>query len=155
MGGLIFLILFTSEPPKQEQTLWVLDTSSSMGIEDISTQKSSVMMSRFDLAKELIETSISGETAMISYARHASVVFPMSTDTNSTRAFVHTLRPTQMNGGSDISSAFELIQMLYASTKHPIHVILLSDGGDSASGTILPSLPSYARLSIIGLGTQE
>ncbi len=60
-----------------------------------------------------------------------------------------------MYGGSDISSAFELANLLYTNTKTPLHMILISDGGDSASGVNLPTLPSYARLSIIGLGTKE
>ncbi len=88
VSGIIFLVFFSPEIPKGERTLWILDTSSSMGVEDISTEKMSVNMSRFDLAKELIETSISGETAMITYARHASVLTPMNTDTTLTQQLV-------------------------------------------------------------------
>lgn len=56
------------------------------------------------------------------------------------------------NGGSDISAAFLLLFSLYRDRSTPLHIILLSDGGDTST-TVLPPLPPQSDLTVIGIGT--
>jgi hypothetical protein len=60
--------------------------------------------------------------------------------------------PVTDNGGSDISTAFSLMNQLYSQHDRPIRAYLLSDGGDAQSD-LIEKLPKHITLSIIGIGT--
>lgn len=84
---LVWDVLFSLDIPDQERTLWIVDISSSMGIEDISTNNPNVMMSRLDLAKSIMSVSFSGETAIMTYARHANMILPFTQDIEQARLY--------------------------------------------------------------------
>ena len=84
---LVWDVFFSLDIPDRERTLWVVDVSSSMGIEDIATNNQNVMMSRLDLAKSIMSTSFSGETAIMTYARHANMILPFTSDIDQARRY--------------------------------------------------------------------
>ena len=144
----------TSTPKK---TLWIVDISLSMGVEDI-VESGSILHSRLDLAKAIIDGGIRQrwwEHAIIGYARSAWVLAPFSSDRAFLTSVVSGIQPIDIYGWSDISAAFLLVRSLYGGLGTPIEMILLSDGGSSTSIDTITDLPERSSLTIIGIGTQK
>ena len=159
---LTWLALFTysiyiTPSGRGEKTLWIVDTSLSMSVEDI-VESGSITHSRLDLAKAIIKNSIREapwENAVITYARSAWVASPFTPDRGFLIDVTESLRVTDIYGGSDISSAFALVHSLYATLAGPLHIILISDWGSTTDLTHMSDLPSGADLTIIGIGTPK
>ncbi len=152
---LVWDVFFSLDIPDRERTLWVVDVSSSMGIEDIATNNQNVMMSRLDLAKSIMSTSFSGETAIMIYARHANMILPFTSDIDQARRYTAWIQGVQAYGWSSITSAFDLIGILYGKGTIPLHIILISDGWNVSESLEMRYLPSFSRLSVIGIGSKE
>lgn len=139
------------------ETIWVIDTSLSMSVEDISGGFSNTLKSRLDLAKSIISSGISsipGDHAIIGYARTASVLVPLSQKNIYTENIISNIQPTVLYGWSSIEDALRLVNSLYTDKNQAFHIILLTDGGDSNMGEF-PIIPSYAQLTIVAIGTHE
>lgn len=101
-----------------------------MAVEDISSENH-IMMSRFDLAKKMIQDGIRdipGEHAIITYARDASMESPFTENKEHSINVVLGLNPVEFYGGSNLMGAISLANTLYAKSATPIEMILLSDG---------------------------
>lgn len=152
--SLLFFSLFAPQGDETERVLFVLDTSLSMSVEDISFS-GTLTKSRLDLAKDIIrETLEKYKTSygLITYARSASMSMPFSSDI---WVFLDTLggiEPTLVYGWSDISAALELVRIIYLGSSEPLHIVLLSDGGMTGDWK-LADLPSNSSLTVIGIGT--
>lgn len=137
-----------------ERTLYIIDTSLSMGIEDIGKGTDGLIQSRLDRAKSLIlSSSFSWEVAVIAYARSPALLLPF---TNSTENFIRTIQNISLSssfGGSDPLWALSLVDTLYKNNTSPLRIFLLTDGGNTPSVNIFPPLPPLSRLRIIGIGT--
>lgn len=137
-----------------ERNLYILDTSLSMGVEDMGKGSDSLIQSRLDRAKSLIlSASYSWEVAVIAYARSPALLLPFTT---STETFIRTIQNISISssfGGSDPLWALSLVDTLYKNNTSPLHIFLLTDGGYSHSGDIFPPLPPLSQLTIIGIGT--
>ncbi len=153
----VFGVYFVKQVPttSSEETLWVVDNSLSMAVEDIHDRGNTSSRSRLDLARSIVMsgvTLIPGKHAIITYARNAWILAPFTSDIPTLGSTLSHIEPILENGGSDINAAFALINTLYTTNNHQINIILLTDGGDTGSGA-LPSLPPGATLRIIGIGT--
>lgn len=128
-----------------------------MSVEDISDPVSKIERSRLSVARSLISSGITiipGHHGIVSYARSAGVVSPLSPDQTTLKQAASSIDLVMDNGGSDITAALTLIDTLYSGSDEPIDIILLSDGGDTS--TSLPKeLPSHLSLSIIGIGSPQ
>ena len=136
-------------------TLWIVDNSLSMGVEDMGISIDGAIQSRLDRARSLIldgMAKISGHHGALVFARSAAVVLPMSPVTEWGKKNIENIALVTDNGGSDISAVFSLLFSLYSERVTPLHVILISDGGDTST-TSLPPLPSHTDLTIIGIWT--
>lgn len=162
--GLIFLWFFlcgyaisseSIETTPSEKTLWIVDNSLSMAVEDMKDFQSDLFTSRLNTARSLVMSgvdNIRGEHGIILYARNAGILTPFTSDHIILEKSIANITPVTDNGWSDISSVFALIYSLYSIRTTPLHIILLTDGGDTGDSS-LPPLPSNTTLSIIGIGT--
>ena len=155
IGILLYRYIILENTSSSIRTLWIIDTSLSMAVEDIPSSENTQMVSRLALAKKLMQEGIDiipGEHALISYAREASVETPFSSDTDHIKNIISNLTPMEFYGGSDLMSALSLASTLYVRSDTPVHIILLSDGGvEGWSAPII--LPNIFSLSFIWLGT--
>ncbi len=152
---ILYRYIILENTPSKMRTLWIVDTSLSMAVEDIPSSENTLMVSRLDLAKKLIQDGIDiipGEHALITYARNASVDVPFSWNNYHIKNIVSHMTPVEFYGGSDLMGALSLANSLYVHSDIPIHIILLSDGGlESADSTV--TLSRTFTLSLIWIGT--
>ena len=138
-----------------EQTLWIIDNSLSMAVEDMKDIQSELITSRLESARAIVMSGVErtpGEHGIILYARSAGILTPFTMDREMLKKNIANITPVTENGWSDVSSVFALVTSLYSVRMTPLHIILLTDGGDTG-GSSLPPLPSNTTLSIIGIGT--
>ena len=136
-------------------TLWIIDNSLSMGVEDMGNASDGILHSRIDRARALVldgMTKIPGNHGVLVYARSAWVLLPISPVTEWEKKSIANISLVDDYGGSDVGGAFSLLFSLYAERTTPLHVILVSDGGDTSTSP-LPPLPPHTDLTIIGMGT--
>lgn len=122
-----------------------------MAVEDISSTANTLMASRLDLAKRIIQEGIDiipGEHALITYARYASIDVPFAQEKYHIKNIISNLTPMEFYGGSDLMSALSLASTLYVGSDRPIHIILISDGGMDDS-SIAINLPKIFTLSLV------
>lgn len=137
-----------------ERTLYIVDTSLSMAVEDIWNSTDTITRSRLDRAKSLIlASSFSGEVAVIWYARSPALLLPFTASVESFSRTIQNLSITPSFGGSDILSAFSLVDTLYRGNMIPLHIVLLTDGGNTIPASIFPILPPLSDLKIVGIGS--
>lgn len=140
----------------EAETLWIVDTSLSMTIEDIPWISPNHRISRLDRAKELIEEgimSISGTHAIMSYAREAYMETPFTEDRSHLTTVIGWLEGTRYFWGSDMVSPLLLTDSLYRWYTKKVHIIWLSDGG--ALPWDFPSIPPGFDMTIVGIGSQR
>lgn len=126
-----------------------------MSVEDMPGSLTGVAMSRLDFAKTLVQDGVSRtvwEQALIVYAREASLVSPLSSDSNYLISRISDISPVELYGGSDVLSAISLAKMLYWASDVPLRIIIVTDGGSTNTDTAL-NIPDYFHISLIGLGT--
>ena len=126
-----------------------------MAVEDMKDIQSELITSRLESARSLVMSgveTIPGEHAILLYARSAGVLIPFTMDREILEKSIANITPVTDNGGSDVSSVFALVGSLYSVHTTPLHIILLTDGGDTG-GSSLPPLPPNTTLSIIAIGT--
>ncbi len=143
--------------PGSGDTLWIIDSSLSMGIEDMSPSEKNQIESRFSTAKSIIEEGIMkipGRHGIIVYADSAGIASPLSQDLDHLREVTKGLTIVDVYGGSDLGSALSLVQSVYLSNSISPHIIILTDGGLSPS-IPLPDLPSDTRITLLALGSES
>jgi von Willebrand factor type A domain len=157
LGILLYRYFVIEYLPTWDRTLWIIDTSLSMAVEDIPSTEKGMMISRLDLAKKLallgIE-SIWGEHAVISYARQASVESPFLSEKAFTRDIVSSLSLIEFYGWSDSEAALSLARTLYAGSSVPIHIVVLTDGEMTGEKQDV-SLPENLDLTFVALGSSR
>ncbi len=157
MGLLLYRYIVLEHTPSKIRTLWILDTSLSMTVEDISSEENHMMISRHDLARKMILEGIDmipGEHALITYARDASVETPFSGEKDHIKNIISHTSPVEFYGGSNLMSALSLANSLYGGSNMSIHIILLSDGG-MENTTPSVALSQIFTLSFIWIGTSR
>lgn len=136
-------------------TLYVIDNSLSMAVEDIRDPSSNIISSRLetakDIAREMIRTTPWRWWAIV-YARDSAVISPLISDTSLLESTLSQISPVLDNGGSDVASVFSLINTLYTRHGNPLHIVLFTDGGDTST-LPLPDIIPQMDLTIIGIGT--
>ncbi len=154
-------LLFVSvdrSSPRDHITLYVLDTSLSMGVEDILLSPTQ-HESRLDLAKAIILRDMlthDGDMWLITYDRSPLLALPLTRERTLLRNIVSSITPREYYGGSDIYSALSLVTKLYGTSSSSLDIVILSDGGYSPEGvSALPDIPSLSTLRIIGIGTER
>lgn len=148
-----YSIFVYSSQNTQSETLWIVDTSLSMGVEDIVWVKKDEIESRFALAKSIMKewiTRIPGRHAVIVYAQNSGIASPFSSDISHLSQVVNNLNIIENYGGSDLSSALSLAKSIYLSSGSFPHIIILTDGG-LAEGSTLPDLPWWSHITLIAL----
>lgn len=87
------------------------------------------LLSRLDLAREILRYTRSGEDIIVSYARSPQILLPRTSDSIAYSGVVNALMPTPLAAGSDPITALARMIELY-STEYPrLTLSLLSDGG--------------------------
>lgn len=156
--GMIFFWMvfpFWKSENTGSDTLWIVDNSLSMSVEDMGSVQDGGVQSRIDVARSLVldgMRKIPGNHGVLLYARSAGVVLPMSPVTEWGKKNIENIALVTDNGGSDISGVFSLLFSLNVERSTPLHVILISDGGDTST-TLPPPLPPHTDLMIVGIGT--
>jgi hypothetical protein len=92
---IIFGIFFHSQPSGERETLWIVDTSLSMAVEDI-THSQHLSSSRLDLAKALIASGvvhIPGQHALMTFSDIARLQVPLTSDRDFIGLTLRTLSP--------------------------------------------------------------
>ena len=145
---------FIIDTLSSQDTLWIVDTSLSMAVEDIPGSTPTERMSRLDRAWEIVKTwitSIAGNHAIMSYARSAAIESPLTTDRAHLGHVVDSLQPTLYYWGSDISAALLLAKSLYGNREVPLRIFWIADGG--VLPDILPDMPDLFALTLVGVGS--
>lgn len=151
--GYIYSLI--DETERTTDTLYIIDNSLSMAVEDIRDTSSNIISSRLETAKDIALRMMRTEDsrgALIVYARDPAVVTPLTDDIDTLESSLSHISPVLDNGGSDVGSVFSLINTLYALHEKPLHVVLFTDGGDT-SALPLPEVIPQMDLTIIGIGT--
>ncbi len=155
--GIIFLgcgIFSSAKNISQIRTLWIVDTSLSMAIEDTGNNPDMIVQNRLEEAQKIIRSYSGwvGEQSLIAYARSPALILPFTASKEAFSRAVDNLSITSSFWWSDIQSAFSLVNTLYKDVSFPIQIFLLTDGWNTGND-ILPLLPSSAHLTIVGLGS--
>mgnify|MGYP002136220052 CR=1 FL=1 len=158
VGAWIFLlgysIFFGDSGSIWQRTLYIIDTSLSMGIEDVDKGINGQLQSRLDQAKSLIlSSSFSWEVAVIAYARSPGLILPFTSSLEIFTRTIQNISTSSAFGGSDPVWALSLMDTLYKNNTTPLNLFLLTDGWNTHSVDALPPLPSLSHLTIIGLGS--
>jgi von Willebrand factor type A domain len=154
MGWTIFQTEFGGQSTPEVGTLFILDTSLSMSVEDIASE-SGVMRSRLDTAKELIRdaTQPIWPRALMTFASTARLQLPLSHDGQLWQDTLDTLSPVRYGSMTDIETALASAILAYGTT--PLHIVLITDGEtttDIATQTGVV-LPESMNLTLIGIAT--
>lgn len=114
--------------------IWLLDTSLSMGVEDIKTDNHTV--SRLAKAKSIIEDSMMAHPenryGLMIFAGKARLVSPVTTEHSSILSFLSNIDSKSIQeGGTDFKEAVSSVLERFSKTDDIPHaIVLLSDGGD-------------------------
>ncbi len=156
--GIIFLGLYfwrDLDTTDNQKTLWVIDNSLSMTVTDIGT-KSGIMISRLDLAKNIIMQSsknITWEQAIMTSAQWARLELPMNQDAIALTNVVDGITPLVRWWGSSLMTPIETIRLIYWSTPH-LHVIWITDGEFSDTWASFSGFTTNSLITFIGVGTR-
>lgn len=142
---------------KQQSALVVmLDLSKSMDAEDISPSR--LERARLKLL-DLLRLREDGQTALIVYAGDAFVVTPLTDDTETIAALVHTLSTTLMpvQGSRPELAVEQAVDLLSQVGESRGTLLLLSDGvdEDDVHGLSAAVVEAGHRLSVVAVGTPD
>lgn len=148
----IWFGLLRSGDSGTSHTLYILDNSLSMEVQDISTA-SGQMLSRLDLAKKVIRSHPhTGERALMTSALGAELILPMTRDPQVWDDTITSIRSVNYGGGSIAMTPLETARLIYGDVPD-IHIVWLSDGEFSDSWVTLSGWTTPPDITIIGLGT--
>lgn len=152
--GLMGFSLINSNS-SQDQTLWIIDNSLSMMVEDIATE-SGVIDSRLSFAKKIIEKGSNltpGKQAIMSVAYGAKLEVPMTDNLGIVSDVVNGINPIIRWGGSTISTPLEMIRIIYWDLPN-LQIFWLTDGEFSDSGSTYSWKLDTSRITFVGLGAK-
>jgi von Willebrand factor type A domain len=140
--------------PNDQRTLWVVDTSLSMSVEDV-TDNHSITHSRLNLAQELIASGaelIPGMHALMTFSDIARLQIPFIRDSSFFSLVSKNLTPHIYGIGTDIPTVIQSIESIYP--WESLQVVLLTDGENSRLPSEFPILGKEKKIVIIGIGTE-
>lgn len=154
--GILFLIVwFWNRLNTWEQnTLWIIDNSLSMAVTDIHSQ-TWITISRLDLAKQLIafeSNYMIGNQAIMTAANGARLELPMTQDQQIFSDVLNGIQILTRWWGSSLATPLETIRLIYGSTPN-LHIIWLTDGEFSDSGSTLSGFSTSPSITFVGIGT--
>lgn len=138
------------------KTLWVIDNSLSMVVTDITTE-SGVMISRLDFAKQIINrhsSLIEWEQAIMSSAYGAKLEIPMTDNHATFLDILQGISPIANGGGSILAHPIDTIRLLYGNIRN-LHIIWITDGEFSDSGSTLSGFLSVPSILFVWVGTRS
>lgn len=153
MGFIGFSLIESNS--SETQTLWIVDNSLSMMVEDIATDND-IIDSRLSFAKKIIEkgsTLIPGKQAIMSVAYWAKLEVPMTDNLGVVSDVVNGINPIMRWGGSTISTPLEMIRIIYGDLPN-LHIFWLTDGEFSDSGSTYSGKLDTSSITFVGLGTK-
>lgn len=139
---------------KWPKTLWILDNSLSMVVQDMGGS-GDIVLSRFDRAKDMIlslSPHIWWYQALMIFWKSASLVLPFSTDQKVFSATVNWLAPVLYSSSTDIETALWSVDLIY--WDDDIHVIVLTDGERTIEENTESLSNSPKKITFIGIWTQ-
>lgn len=152
-----FLQDYRDSPSK---TLFVIDNSLSMTVQDVEMDGNMGFLTRLDAAKKLAndffeqKQDTSAEWGIVSFSRLPTLILPFTTDRVLTKNVVQSLTPVIYGGGSDLGHVIDLINDVYGNMDH-LHIVVLSDG-EFFDIKNMPSLKNVsAHVTFIGVGTEN
>ncbi len=159
LGGLalVFYSLYVSisSDKNEKKTLWLVDTSLSMVVRDMVTEKN-ILHSRLEVAQSLIlswRTIIPGNHALMIFWETNQLLLPFSDEASIFSSTVRWLTPTLYHSATDIEGSLSAIDTVYGTT--PMDIILLTDGEDTLEldekGSNLNT--PFRNIFIVGIGT--
>jgi von Willebrand factor type A domain len=110
-----YSILVPVVPASDQRTLWIVDTSLSMTVEDI-TDSHSITHSRLDLAQALIASgaeAIPGMHALMTFSDIARLQIPFTRDVSFFTLVTESLTPHIYGLGTDIPTVLQSIEDIY------------------------------------------
>lgn len=136
-------------------TVWIVDTSLSMCIEDMEWDRKTAIESRFTIAKSIIKKWISEipwKHAVVVYAENAGIASPFSSDIFHLSEVVDNLNIVENYGWSDLSSALSLVKNIYFLSGISPHIYVLTDGG-LTGGSVFPDIQG-SNITLIALWSE-
>lgn len=115
-------------PSDAKKTIWAIDTSLSVQVQDMMTS-SGVMLSRLSVIQDILATSWKEQGwshAIMTFWSNAKVLSPLTDDGETLSSIITSLTPEIYSSSSDISSLFTLIALLYP--EEPLSVVVFTDG---------------------------
>jgi hypothetical protein len=140
---------------QEEKTLWIVDNSLSMVVQDIQSN-SDILLSRLDLAGSLVlswRALIPGEHALMTLWDGAKLLLPFSDESDIFSATVQWIVPVLYDSQTDIQAALSAVELIYGNS--PMHIILLSDGEDTSANATMNKeiISSSKQYTFIAIGT--
>ena len=154
VGLMVFSVMKSNS--SENQTLWIVDNSLSMTVEDMPSS-SGIIDSRLNLAKKIIKngsTLLNEKQAIMSVAYWAKLEVPMTDDLWILSDVTSGINPIIRWGGSTISTPLEMIRIVYGDLPN-LRIFWLTDGEFSDSGSTYSGKLDTSRITFIGLGSRS
>lgn len=146
---------FFNSKNTSDKTLWIIDNSLSMAVEDTMAQ-SGVIDSRLSLAKKIIITNslkITGKQAIMSAAYWAKLEIPMTDNLLVLSDVVNGITPILKGWWSNLYTPLETMSLIYGDIPN-LDIIWLTDGEFSDSGSSYTGKINTRNITFIGIGSK-
>lgn len=159
-----FLLIFTSALLSTHTSSWsyifLVDTSLSSKVDDISAGPNNNTIRRIEAAKNFIlafaHEHPSVPLALATFNSHARLEFPLTNDSNLIKSVTKSIAPLELGGGTDIAESLKTLESIYVTTSH-ISLVLISDFEFFESWSLRESIPKkfFDTFYCIGIWTEE
>ena len=153
LAFLFAAIYLDSSLSDEKKTLWVIDTSLSMQVQDLMTS-SGVMLSRLSVVRDMVWWELNNlewSHGIMTFGSNAQVLSPLTDDKESLSSIISSLTPELYTSSSDLSAALALVELLYPDDS--MSVILVTDGENMTLGSSGAIQLTGKSLTVIWVGT--